>query len=234
MWTCPADKRKDTYPRLKGLPPEVLEAILGGLIETELPPMSDETKELMRAFKQRPARIDHTIICCGGPMTNPTLFAPRYDGAAAFSPDRLYRYALYRTWDEAKPRVMFIGLNPSTADESVDDPTIRRCRNYAFDWGYGGLIMGNLFALRATKPKVMMAHVAPIGPENNYWLERLAREAEIVVAAWGVSGSHLGRDKVVLGFMPQMRHLGLTKAGAPKHPLYLKANTKPQIWRPHD
>ena len=160
-----------------------------------------------------------------------TLF-PSQKQSCEFSPDRIYRYVLRRTWDEAKPKVAFIGLNPSTADETTDDPTIRRCKNYAFAWGYGGLIMGNLFALRATKPKVMMAHTAPIGPENNYWLESLARDAEIVIAAWGVSGSHLKRDRVVLGFMPQMRHLGLTKAGMPKHPLYLKADTKPQIWRP--
>ena len=121
-----------------------------------------------------------------------SLFGPHHGGSAEFSPDRIYRYALYRTWDETKPRVMFIGLNPSTADESKDDPTIRRCKNYAFDWGYGGLIMANLFALRATKPKIMKEHALPIGRDNNYWLESLARDAEIIIAAWGVNGSHLG------------------------------------------
>lgn len=162
------------------------------------------------------------------------LFGTHHGGSAEFSPDRIYRYVLYRIWSRDKPKVMFIGLNPSTADESIDDPTIRRCRNYAFDWGYGGLIMANLFALRATKPKIMKSHIAPIGPENNNWLESLARDAEVIIAAWGVNGSHLGRDKAVLGFMPQMRHLGLTKKGFPRHPLYLKADTKPQIWRSHD
>ena len=162
------------------------------------------------------------------------LFGPHDGNGAVFSPDRIYRYVLYRVWDEAKPRVMFIGLNPSTADESVDDPTIRRCKRFADDWGYGGLIMTNLFALRATAPKVMLSHITPIGPKNDYWLETLARDAGIIIAAWGTNGSHQGRDKMVLRFMPQTRHLGLTKAGMPRHPLYLKADTKPQIWRPHD
>ncbi len=162
------------------------------------------------------------------------LFGPQDDSGAVFSPDRIYRYFLYRVWDETKLRVMFIGLNPSTADESLDDPTIRRCKRFAFDWGFGGLIMANLFALRATAPKVMMSHIAPTGSKNDYWLDSLARDAGIIIAAWGANGSHHGRDKAVLRFMPQMSHLGLTKAGMPKHPLYLKANTKPQIWRPHD
>ena len=76
-----------------------------------------------------------------------TLFETPTANTAEFSPDRVYRYALYRTWGRDKRRVLFVGLNPSTADESVDDPTIRRCKGFAADWGYGGLIMANLFAL---------------------------------------------------------------------------------------
>ena len=75
------------------------------------------------------------------------LFGPHDGNGAVFSPDRIYRYVLYRVWDEAKPRVMFIGLNPSTADESVDDPTIRRCKRFAADWGYGGANYGKPFCL---------------------------------------------------------------------------------------
>ena len=164
-------------------------------------------------------------------MNSGSLFGSHYGGSAEFSPDRVYRYALYRTWDAAKPKVLFVGLNPSTADESIDDPTVRRCKGFAADWGYGGLIMANLFALRATKPKVMMAHIAPIGPDNNYWLEKLARETEITVAAWGNHGRYLNRDQVVVEFLPRMWHLGITKEGKPKHPLYLKANTHLQIMK---
>ncbi len=158
-------------------------------------------------------------------MNNISLFGQHDGGSAEFSPDRIYRYALYRIWDETKPRVMFIGLNPSTADESIDDPTIRRCKRFAADWGYGGLIMANLFALRATDPRIMKEHSDPIGPDNNYWLEKLGRESEIIVAAWGNHGGHLNRDRVVVGFMPSMKCLGITKKGRPRHPLYVRADT---------
>ncbi len=146
---------------------------------------------------------------------------------AEFSPDRIYRYALYRIWDESKPKVMFVGLNPSTADESVDDPTIRRCKRFAADWGYGEMIMANLFALRATDPKIMMSHDAPIGPENNSWLRDLARQADLIIGAWGNHGGYVNRDRVVIAFLPQMMCLGLTKKGKPKHPLRLRADTQP-------
>jgi len=158
-------------------------------------------------------------------LANQLHFGPHYGGSAEFSPDRRYRYALYRTWDEEKSKVLFIGLNPSTADESVDDPTIRRCKRFAFDWGYGGLIMANLFALRATDPKTMMADPAPVGPYNSDWLVRLYREAETTVAAWGNYGGLLNRDKIVMGFLPKMKCLGLTKQRHPRHPLYVQADT---------
>ncbi len=147
---------------------------------------------------------------------------------AEFSPDRIYRYALYRIWDESRPKVMFIGLNPSTADESIDDPTIRRCKRFAADWGYGGLIMVNLFALRATNPKVMMAHESPIGPENHLWLKKLAGKANRIIAAWGNHGGYMNQDLKVLSLLPHVMCLGITKKGKPKHPLYLPSYTKPQ------
>ncbi len=149
---------------------------------------------------------------------------------AEFSPDRVYRYALYRTWDSDKPKVMFIGLNPSTADESIDDPTIRRCKRFAADWGYGGLIMANLFALRATDPKVMMSHIAPIGPENDFWLRLSMQTSGLIVAAWGNHGGYVNRDRAVIAFMPPMMCLGVTKKGKPKHPLRLRADIHPTSW----
>ena len=155
-----------------------------------------------------------------------SLFGGPPDGSAEFSTDRVFRYALYRTWDRDKLKVMFIGLNPSTADEDVDDPTIRRCTRFAAAWGYGGLIMTNLFALRATDPRVMVSHLAPIGPANDLWLRRSAQMASLVIAAWGNHGGHLKRDLAVLSLLPRMMCLGLTKKGKPKHPLYLPSGTQ--------
>ena len=110
---------------------------------------------------------------------------------AKLSDCRKYRYALWRTWDAEKPFVMFIGLNPSTADETEDDPTIRRCINYAKDWGYGGLCMVNLFAFRATEPNDMKNAIDPIGPENDEWLKNLSKDAGVIIGAWGNHGEFL-------------------------------------------
>ena len=145
---------------------------------------------------------------------------------AIFSPCRVYRYVLWRWWDREKPYAMFIGLNPSTADETNDDPTIRRCIGFAADWGYGGLCMTNLFAVRATDPQKMTKHPEPIGSENDTWLFRLSHQAGIVVAAWGTKGAYQHRDEDVYAMLKNLYCLGLTKAGHPKHPLYLSKETR--------
>lgn len=103
---------------------------------------------------------------------------------AEFSPCRRYRYGLYRGWQLGTGFAMFVGLNPSTADETADDPTIRRCIAFARAWGYGALFMANLFAYRATNPTEMLAQADPVGPENDATLARLAAQADVVVAAW--------------------------------------------------
>jgi hypothetical protein len=127
------------------------------------------------------------------------------------------------------PGVLFIGLNPSTADETVNDPTIRRCMTFAKKFGGGRLIMANLFALRATDPYQMLEHPEPIGPDNDHWLRRLAREAGITIAAWGVHGQFRGRAEAVRALLPsQLFALGLTKEGHPRHPLYLPGNAELQ------
>lgn len=102
---------------------------------------------------------------------------------AVLSTCRKYRFALWRIWDESKPYAMIIGLNPSTADEKEDDPTIARCIGFARSWGYGGLCMANLFAFRATEPADIFAASDPIGPGNDEWLIKLADGAGVVVAA---------------------------------------------------
>jgi len=148
---------------------------------------------------------------------------------AILSACREYRYALWRQWNSG-PIAMFIGVNPSTADETQDDPTIRRCVEFAKSWGCGTLYMGNLFAYRATLPSVMRAHPNPVGPFNDDHLKSLAKSARVVVAAWGTNGSHKGRDKEVRAILPKLSYLRLTKDGHPSHPLYLPKDLKPVAW----
>ena len=146
---------------------------------------------------------------------------------AILSTCRNYRYALWRIWDKNKPLALFIGLNPSTADETEDDPTIRRCIGFAKSWGYGGLCMANLFAYRTKSPSEMMSAKDPIGPDNDKWLVKLAGQSGIVIAAWSDHGSFLGRSKEVQRLVPDLYCLKLNKSGEPAHPLYLKADMKP-------
>lgn len=153
--------------------------------------------------------------------------------SAELSEDRVYRYSLTRTWDELYPAVMFIGLNPSTADEKTDDPTIRRCIRFAQDWGYGGLVMTNLFAYRATDPRELEKvgmKVAAGGVVHNAILFELADEAGLIVAAWGAwpvakDRAHFVISKILAGY--PICCLGLTKDGSPRHPLYVSANMLP-------
>lgn len=155
--------------------------------------------------------------------------------AAHLSPCRAYRYSLWRQWaDNSKPLpvsyAMFIGLNPSTADEKEDDPTIRRCIAFAKAWGYDGLCMTNLFAFRATQPHDMMAASDPVGDYNDTSLGIWSQGAGIVVAAWGTHGSFQGRDKIVRKMLPDLHYLRLTKDGHPGHPLYLPKTLMPLPW----
>lgn len=151
------------------------------------------------------------------------------NNTAIFSECRNYRYALWRTWDATKPTVMFVGLNPSTADEITDDPTLTRCINFAKSWDYGGVCMANLFAFRATEPRAMKVARDPIGSENNEWLLRLSKDAALVVAAWGNDGSFLGRSRQVITLLPDMHCLKMNKSGEPAHPLYQPASLKPIV-----
>lgn len=157
--------------------------------------------------------------------------------SAVFSPCRTWRYVLNRRWD-LRPVAMFIGLNCSTADETQDDPTVRRCIGYAHAWGYGGLVMTNLFAFRATDPRVMKVASDPVGPSNDQHLRVAAisvvSEGGIVIAAWGNHGAYQGRSREVVELMgrivaPKIKLMCLrvTKAGQPQHPLYLPKDLGP-------
>lgn len=155
---------------------------------------------------------------------------------AHFSDDRIYRYSLTRIWGSINVNhdrlVAFIGLNPSTADETADDPTIRREIGYAKSWGYDGLIKLNLFAFRATDPMQMKKQQDPIGPANNAIIALIAEQCGLVVATWGAHGTFRDRDRHVVKIIKKDIHcLALTLNGIPKHSLYLKKDLQPQLWR---
>ena len=155
---------------------------------------------------------------------------PKEVREAKFSADRIYRYTLKIQWDEEKPLVQFIGLNPSTADEVKDDPTIRRCKQFSKNWGYGGMIMTNLFAFRSTDPVPMKKHPQPIGEvlqgqnfenENDLQLWMAHHCCELTVAAWGNHGKHMNRGTAVRKLLGPLKAFRVTGAGEPEHPLYM-------------
>ena len=129
-------------------------------------------------------------------MSNATRIKHAQSGAD-FSDCGRYRYKLWRLWDDTRPEVMFIMLNPSTADATADDPTIRRCIGFARAWGYGGVRVGNLFAWRTPYPQALRSALDPIGRHNDSALCELAEGAALVVAAWGVHGMWLARSQTV-------------------------------------
>ena len=154
------------------------------------------------------------------------------DRITQFSPCRDYRYTLWREWDAANTTYcQFIGLNPSTADETKDDPTIRRCIAFAKALGYGALCMTNLFAWRDTLPAKMKKAKEPIGPENDRYLIEVGKSAGVIVAAWGLDGRHFYRGmKVQQMFRGEgltIYCLRLTKVGYPEHPFYLPKSLRP-------
>lgn len=151
--------------------------------------------------------------------------------SAILSADRKYRYVLTRIWDETKPTVVFIGLNPSTADEEVDDKTIRKYIGYAKRWGYGKLIMVNLFAFRSTDPSMLKRVEDPVGPDNDSYIQKCVSESNLVIACWGNHGKLLNRDKVLMDSLPNLVCLKRNKNGTPHHPLYLSKDITPMPYK---
>jgi hypothetical protein len=148
---------------------------------------------------------------------------------AYFSPCRRYRFALERRWSEG-PQVLSVMLNPSTADEVENDPTIRRCLGLARLWGFGALAAGNLFAYRTPSPPALRSAPLPVGAQNDHWLQRLRAESHLAIAAWGNHGRFLGRSAAVTAALKPLHILGMTKLGEPRHPLYVPAQTMPVPW----
>jgi hypothetical protein len=153
---------------------------------------------------------------------------------AKFSSCRRWRYLLWRCWDLSKPVANFLMLNPSTADEFQLDPSCKRARNYAERWGFGAVIITNIFGWRATDPEEMKAVRDPVGRGNDKAIVSAAREAKLVVCAWGNHGLHRGRAEQVLALLhghgTRLNYLRMNGCGQPAHPLYLPANLKPSAW----
>lgn len=156
--------------------------------------------------------------------------------SALYSECELHRYHLTRIWDESAKRLNIVMLNPSKATEVQNDPTIERCERRARFLGYGAVTITNLFALRETEPAVMRAAAAPVGEDNDRILIDRAMWSDVILAAWGVHGVHQDRHRAVTtmlaGLDRPLCHLGLTKDGHPRHPLYVAYRTQPQAWRP--
>lgn len=143
---------------------------------------------------------------------------------AFFSSDRVHRIWLARIWDDEKPKIMFIGLNPSTANETSNDPTIRRVQSMAKGWGYGGVYIMNLFTYISTDPKKLNISIGNVHNANDWLIDTGSKCGEIVFA-WG-NFNVFGRDKEVMSMFPNAKALHINKNGSPKHPLYCRSNSQ--------
>ena len=146
---------------------------------------------------------------------------------AEFSKCGKYRYKLWRIWDESKPMMMYIMMNPSTADASEDDHTITRCIGFANSWGYGGFYVGNLFAYRSTDPKELKKVTDPIGNFNYNHLFEMSLKSDIIVCAWG---NKQGSPPEKIRNLGELYYLSINNDGTPGHPLFLKSELKPILW----
>ncbi|MCV6545750.1 MAG: DUF1643 domain-containing protein [Cohaesibacter sp.] len=157
------------------------------------------------------------------------------ESSALYSPCERYRYALSRQWDEKGKKLLFLMLNPSKATELKNDPTIERCERRAIALGYGAFRACNLFAFRATDPRDLKKEKQPIGPDNLAHILIGANWADDILCAWGTHGSHMGLGFAVKALLEQQNHsllhLGLSKDGHPKHPLYIAYSEQPQRWQ---
>ena len=163
-------------------------------------------------------------------MKMPTLKYIQSD--AVISPCDKYRYVLRRTWDAQEASIGIVGLNPSTADANVDDATVLKCVKLAQHWGYGGIVLVNLFALRSTDKRQIKLRSDPVGPENDYEIRKALSTLNDVLVAWGNEGTYLDRSKAVQMLLVKLCKLTYcikrNKGGEPAHPLY-QADDSPQI-----
>jgi len=153
--------------------------------------------------------------------------------SALLSEDGKYRYTLDRVWGAGKP-VVFVGLNPSTADAQVDDPTLRRMIGFAKRWGFPGVTVVNLFAVRLTYPAGLLDVEDPVGPNNDEVLADAAGKAGLVVVCWGNHGVFKNRCGEVARILPPAKCFGLTLLKQPAHPLYLPHTAQLEDWNPNE
>jgi hypothetical protein len=155
--------------------------------------------------------------------------APYPSSSAVFSTDGLYRFELRRVWGPGQ-LVAWIMLNPSTATADADDATIRKITKYSKKWGFGGLIVGNLYAWRSRDPKQLLKVDAPIGFENDQHLKRIADEASLIVCAWGIN-AEAARATWVIGLLrltgKPLHCIGRNEDSSPCHPLFKPGHLKP-------
>jgi hypothetical protein len=180
------------------------------------------------------------MACClgtdgawGGPVITRGFTKGDAASEAVYSDCEQYRYLLTRVW-EPGPKALFIMLNPSTATEVQNDPTVERCERRARALGFGAFRVTNIFAFRATDPKVMRAEADPVGPWNDTAILESVPWADAVVCAWGNHGLHLDRGARVEAMLRRagapLKHLGLTGQGQPRHPLYVGYDRQPEPW----
>ncbi len=153
---------------------------------------------------------------------------------AIYSDCENFRYSLTRIWQAGGNTALFVMLNPSTATEVENDPTVERCERRARALGFGGFRVCNIFAWRATDPRNMRAQSDPVGPGNDAAIDEASQWADRVICAWGTHGAHLERGAKVEALLRarevDLWHLGLTKDGHPKHPLYIAYSVQPTRW----
>ncbi|QEW22585.1 hypothetical protein LA6_004817 [Marinibacterium anthonyi] len=156
------------------------------------------------------------------------------DSTAVYSPCDSYRYSLTRVWEPEARGLLYIMLNPSKATEIQNDPTVERCERRARALGYGGFRVTNIFAWRETDPKALRAAAHPVGPDNDAAIAEGLAWADTVIAGWGAHGEHMGRGRAVADLLCRasrdIHHLGLTRAGHPRHPLYIAYAQAPVRW----
>ena len=156
------------------------------------------------------------------------------DSGAIFSHDaaRTYRYSLFRRWDDG-PAVNFVLLNPSTADEIANDPTVERCKRRARKWGFSAVYVTNIFAFRSTDPAGLLSVADPVGPENDGYLLNVARISQSVICGWGRRGVYLERGDHVRRLLSacDLYALRLNNDGSPGHPLYIGYGVAPFLWQ---
>ncbi|MDF7674100.1 DUF1643 domain-containing protein [Acetobacteraceae bacterium ESL0709] len=162
-------------------------------------------------------------------LTDDVVSTALYDG-----PDDCYRYCLKRVWDEKRPLIMWLMMNPSVATEYGDDRTVAKCQRYARAWGYGGIFVGNSFAYRCTEQKRLLEVPDPVGPKNDHYLLEMAQKAEYVILAYGTPqaktlqqrGTDVARQLSKAGVTLKAMRLS-RKGGRPEHPLYLPSDLVP-------